>query len=136
MKFKIELGNVLIYNGPWEWTQIFTRTIIPHGEVSSLKFKIINSAYNAIAIGVSDRENICEKSSLSLKNSIAYWGDKELWEGEKIRDEGIGFKTGETVVMKVDMKRGVIEWIVENEVRANHSSAILRDRSLHLMGYL
>ena len=76
LKFNIELGNVVIYNGTWEWTQLFTRTIIPHGKISSLKFKITHSAYNAIAIGISDRENISEKSSLSLKNSIAYWGDK------------------------------------------------------------
>ena len=79
-KFKIELGNVVIYAGPWEWTQLYTRTIIPHGKVSVLKFKIIKSTYNAIAIGVSDHENMAQKSSLPFKNCIAYWGDRYVWE--------------------------------------------------------
>lgn len=49
---------------------------------------------------------------------------------------GGGFKSGETVTMEVDMVRGVIEWQVEGEVRGRHSSGILKDKSLHLMGYL
>ena len=75
-KFIIDLDNVIIYNSGWEWTQLFTKTIIPHGSIISLQFKIIKSAYNAIALGISDRANIGEKTSLSLRNSIAYWGDR------------------------------------------------------------
>ena len=85
-KFVIDFDNVVIYNSGWEWTQLFTRTIIPHGKKITLEFKIIKSAYNAIAIGVSDRSNISQKTSLSLKNSCAYWGDREVWEGKKVKE--------------------------------------------------
>lgn len=78
-KFVIDLDNRIQYNSGWEWTQLFTKTIIPHGSVISLEFKILKSAYNAIALGISDRSNITQKTSLSLKNSIAYWGDREIW---------------------------------------------------------
>lgn len=77
--FTYDFDNLVIYNGGWEWTQLFTKTIIPHGSIISLQFKIVKSVYNAIAIGVSDRQNIHQKTSLSLKNSIAYWGDREVW---------------------------------------------------------
>ena len=40
------------------------------------------------------------------------------------------------VMMTVDTVKGTISWSVGNEVRAEHSSAILRDRSLHLMAYI
>ena len=38
--------------------------------------------------------------------------------------------------MTVDTVKGVICWAVNNEIQAQHSSSILRDRSLHLMGYI
>ena len=73
-----------------------------------MDFKIIKSAYNAIAIGISDRSNIVHKTSLSLKNSIAYWGDREIWEGKKVKEEGLGFRSGDVVTMKVDTIKGII----------------------------
>ena len=38
--------------------------------------------------------------------------------------------------MRVDTVKGIISWSVGNDLRAQHSSGILRDRSLHLMGYI
>ena len=54
-KFTFDLDNLIIYNGGWEWTQLFTKTIIPHGSVITLKFKIVKTNYKAIAIGISNR---------------------------------------------------------------------------------
>ena len=38
--------------------------------------------------------------------------------------------------MRVDTIQGIISWGVGHDLRAQHSSPILRDRSLHLMGYI
>ena len=38
--------------------------------------------------------------------------------------------------MKINTVKGMAEWLVEGKIRARYSSDILRNKSLHLIGYL
>ena len=62
-------------------TQISLRDDIPYEKSISYKFNIVNSSPDcAIAIGIVDAFGVKEyRSSLHLKNTIAYTGRGNLW---------------------------------------------------------
>ncbi len=64
---------------------MFTNSKIGFEGTYELKFRVLKSVYNAIAIGVSSASNKHERSSLTKSESICYWGDGEIWEKMKIK---------------------------------------------------
>lgn len=67
------------------------------------KFNIVHSTGNSIAFGVIDALGAKEhRSSLNLKNTVAYTGRGELWKnGAKSNQSGEGFSEGSIVTMEI-----------------------------------
>lgn len=98
-QFKLENHDIVQYIGVWDWTQVYTNVPILFNYSYKFTYKVIHSCFNAIAIGVSATTNRLGRSSLTKMSSISYWGDGEVWEGGKIREEGSGFRVGELIIM-------------------------------------
>lgn len=63
-------------------------------------------------MGISSAANRTERSSLTKKHSVSYWGDGEVWQGCKLREQGPGFKTGQTIQIEVNRNLAEIKWFV------------------------
>lgn len=123
--FDVGNGTNVIYKGTWDWTQLFTNLKIDFNQVYEFKIKIKSTLFSAIAIGASAISNCRDRSSLAKKDSVSYWGDGQIWEKQKIREEGSGFKVGDTVTTKIDRSKGEITWLVNGAVQSKYKSQML-----------
>ena len=114
--------------------------VIPFGRGYKFAIRITNSKNNKIMIGVVSHNRLGKRSSFSSGEAYCYYGyNGWICEGrshESYHKKGNGFRTGETVIVIVDLEKGMIEWHVENRLMASHNTDKLRKNVMKYVPYI
>ena len=102
---------------------------IEEGTKKTFTFHIKKTKNKFIIIGVVDMEKQKKnRCSLSSGYAVGYIGNsKTVFYGkDKQKQEGNGFKQDERVAMEVNLKEGIIKWLVNDKLTASLGVPLLK----------